>query len=180
MKKTVFNKEQINMLLIMCYALFPEYIYIKENKDILRFSNIKKNSVNNLVADLFNIDVNTVHIHIFDLLYNQIPYRLSLRAKGNLSFAALYIVNAMYISTIDPSSVINYFYEEVFKKIENPYDINEKVNEAMEELRKYEEEEFDVRFEFLNLKDKINSLKNSPQPSHRKFRKLTFKEARNH
>lgn len=176
MKKLKLTDRQRTLLYIMCTQLFPEFKYIFLEKDNVRFSGLRKNSIKNGIASLFNIQ-NTVKIPIFELLITKFPERLSIRKSGNKSFATIYLIHAMYMINIDTDGIIDYFYN-VFDSIKKPFNVKKQIADAIKEARYYDEREYDPEFEFTTLKDKVEAINNEPSINSRKMRQMTIREAR--
>jgi len=179
MKRIKLTNNQKSNLKRMLDRLFPEFKYISIEKDnTVRFSGIKKNSIKNGIATLLNIE-NTVKIPVFELLITQFPQRLSILKSGNKSFAAIFLIHAMYMVNIDPNGIVDYFIE-TFDSIKNPYRINDIIEEVIKEANEYENLKFEPEFEFRSLKERLDADNVSINMNVEKMRRMTHKQAKNY
>jgi len=128
MKKVAFTKEQKRKVLEMAKALFPEYKHIDLKSDQIRFGFTKKGSISSMLTS----DAHS-YIPIFELVTVHFPRRMSKYKAGNESFAVLYSVGLIYLTNIEPTSIVDYFYEK-YKEIKVPYNAKQYAVQGIHEL----------------------------------------------
>ena len=174
MKKVQFTEEQKERIAIVAKHLFPEYKHVKVVKDYVRFGHTKKGSIGSFITSDAHI-----YVPIFELLYTKFPKALSMYKAGNESFAIIYSVGMMWLSSIDPAGISDYFYEK-FKEIKVPYDKRKDLQNSIEQLKQYEDEyenhrTFRVGTILRNLNEKMEEKQK--RISHKTLIEITQREA---
>lgn len=119
MKKTVFENSDLSLLIEILKGLFPEFQNI-----IVTFGDVGivvtfKTTANMLMSKLFPAHT-SIRKSLHELLWKEIPLRLSYRKAGNASFTYIYYLGIMSVMMEEPGYIIKYLNRK-FKEISNPY-----------------------------------------------------------
>jgi len=151
MEKVTFREEQKRKVLEMARSLFPEYKHIDLKNDKIRFGFTKKGSISSAFSPQ-----TYGYVPIFELVTIHFPKRMSKYKAGNESFAVLYSVGLIYLINIEPTSIVDYFYEK-FKEIKVPYNAKQYAIQGIHELVGIEDDYENKRtFKAGTLLNKLN------------------------
>ena len=138
--------------------------------DQIRFGFTKKGSISSAFTPQ-----TYGYMPIFELVTVHFPKRMSKYKSGNESFAVLYSVGLIYLINIEPSSIVDYFYQK-YKEIEIPYNAKQYAVKGIHELVSIEDEVENKRtFKAGTLLNKLNEniKKEKEQHDHTTFIHIT-------
>jgi hypothetical protein len=119
MKNIKFEKKDILKLSLMIKSLFPEYVNVEVKETNSGLNVVFHNVPDNFFARLFP-RYSRVEKSLFELLWKDIPLRLSYRKAGNQSFTYVYLVGIMSTMAENPEFLLGYLMRK-YNEIQNPY-----------------------------------------------------------
>jgi len=121
MKIIKFEKKDIDILVKVLKGLFSEEYHDITAKETSSGVNIVFHKESNRALNVLFPMYSKIEKSLFELLWKEIPLRLSYRRAGNKSFTYIYLLGITRIMMEDPSLLIKYL-ERKYKEIHTPYE----------------------------------------------------------
>ena len=122
MKNNKYSSDSINVLTTILIGLFPEFkgVFAELSEDgiMITFQTVKSRLVNLLFPGQTKIKKS-----LYELLWKDIPLRLSHRRAGNASFTIIYVIGIMSVMLESPENIIDYL-QKKYEEIQKPYNKN--------------------------------------------------------